>query len=92
MLASTQYGHVRLVCCPEAIVDDRAAIARWKAETATRIGCTHFIECDAEQAIGISATAPHLIVTWWREDAGIGWTVGAAAQSVLRSSPLSSGR
>jgi adenine/guanine phosphoribosyltransferase-like PRPP-binding protein len=91
MLASTQYGQVPLVCCQAAIVEDRAAVTRWKAETATRNGCTHFIECDAEQAIGISAQAPHLIVTWWQEGAGVGWTVGAAAQTVFPLSPRRSG-
>lgn len=62
------------------MADDKQSVAQFKAEAATRWGCTHFIECDAEQAIGISSHAPHLIVTWWSASAGRGWTIGAAAQ------------
>lgn len=80
-LAATPLQHVPLECCSESISPDNDSIARFKAETATRWGCTHFIECDAEQAIRISGHAPHLIVTWWSAEAGRGWTVGAAAQA-----------
>jgi hypoxanthine phosphoribosyltransferase len=79
-VAETPYRHLPLECRPESIAGDKGAIARFKAETATRWGCTHFIECDAEQAIEISGHAPHLIVTWWSAETERGWTVGAAAQ------------
>lgn len=79
-LAATPYRRLPLECRPESIAGDKDSVARLKAETATRWGCTHFIECDAEQAIEISAHAPHLIVTWWSAASGRGWTVGAAAQ------------
>jgi hypoxanthine phosphoribosyltransferase len=79
-LAATPYRHLPLEFGPESIAGDNLAIARFKAETATKFGCTHFIERDAEQAIAISAHAPHLIVTWWSMAAAQGWTVGAAAQ------------
>jgi hypothetical protein len=79
-LAATRYRDVTVEFCPEPIAGDTTTIARRKAEIATRWGCTHFIECDAEQAIGISAHAPHLIVTWWSVAIGRGWIVGAAAQ------------
>jgi hypoxanthine phosphoribosyltransferase len=76
----TPYLGLALECRPDQIFADARSLARYKAETATRWGCTHFIECDAEQAIAISAHAPHLIVTWWSLASGQGWTVGAAAQ------------
>jgi hypothetical protein len=79
-LAATPYRSLPLECRPEPIGGDKHSVARFKAETATRWGCTHFIECDAEQAIEISGHAPHLIVTWWPAESGRGWTVGAAAQ------------
>jgi hypoxanthine phosphoribosyltransferase len=74
------YLGLALECRPDPVPADARSLARYKAETATRWGCTHFIECDAEQAIAISAHAPHLIVTWWSLAAGRGWTVGAAEQ------------
>ncbi len=79
-LAATPYRGLPLQCRPDSVAGDTAAIARFKAETATRWGCTHFVECDAEQAIGIAGHAPHLIVTWWSIAAGRGWIIGAAAQ------------
>ena len=79
-IASTPYRRLPLECRPASVAGDKASIARFKAETATRFGCTHFIECDAEQAIEISGHAPHLIVTWWSVETGQGWTIGAAAQ------------
>jgi hypothetical protein len=54
-------------------------MARFKAEAATRFGCTHFTDCDAEQAIVVAAHAAHLLVTWWSIEARRGWTIGAAA-------------
>jgi hypoxanthine phosphoribosyltransferase len=80
LLAPTPYRHLPLEFCQAPVATDKKAAARLKAETATRWGCTHFIECDAGQAIAISGHAPHLIVTWWSAEAGQGWTVGAAAQ------------
>ncbi len=79
-LATTEYRNFPLECRPETISAEPAAIAQFKAETATRWGCTHFFECDAGQAIRIAAHAPHLIVMWWPAGAGRGWVVGAAAQ------------
>jgi hypoxanthine phosphoribosyltransferase len=77
-LAPTSYANLPLICA--GAPGDKSTVARWKAETATRWGCTHFIECDSEQAICISATAPHLLVTWWDTVSRQGWTIGAAAQ------------
>jgi hypothetical protein len=79
-LASTPYRDLPLQCRQNATADDKESIARFKADAATRWGCTHFLERDAEQAIGISGHAPHLIVTWWSAASGRGWTIGAAAQ------------
>jgi len=77
-LSATRYRDLPLECCPDTGAGDNAAIARVKAETATRWGCTHFIDCDAEQAIRVAAHAPHLIVTWWQAASERGWTIGAA--------------
>ena len=79
-LALTPYRDLPLECRPDSASGDRHGVARFKAQTATRWGCTHFVECDAAQAIEISAHAPHLIVTWWSEECGKGWVIGAAAQ------------
>ncbi len=79
-LTSTPYRDFLLECRPVLAPTDGWTLARFKAETATRVGCTHVIDCDAEQAIGISSQAPHLIVTWWSIHAARGWTIGAAAQ------------
>jgi hypoxanthine phosphoribosyltransferase len=82
-LATTPYRHLPLELCEETTAGDSDGIARLKATIATRWGCTHFIECNAEQAIGISCHAPHLIVTWWSVASGQGWIVGTAAQSAI---------
>jgi hypoxanthine phosphoribosyltransferase len=81
-LSATPYRDLPLECRPDTIDGDKNSVARFKAETATRWGCTHIIEWDAEQAIRISAHAPHLIVTWRPIGSGHGWTVGAATRSV----------
>ncbi len=47
---------------PHDVPDDIASVSAYKARVATRWGCTHFIESEAEQAIRIAAAAPHLIV------------------------------
>ena len=93
-LGATPYRHLPLECRPDSTAGSEnsvapnsvaptsvapTSVARYKAEIATRWGCTHFIECDAVQAIQIAAQAPHLIVTWWSAEAGRGWIVGAAA-------------
>jgi hypoxanthine phosphoribosyltransferase len=80
VLAATPYQGLPLDCAPEPAAGDKYSSAGRKAEAAIRWGCTHFIDCDAEQAIAVSAHAPHLIVTWWSTEAGRGWTIGAAAQ------------
>jgi len=87
-LAATPYRELPLELCREMTPSGKHGIARLKAEIATRWGCTHFIECDAEQAIEISGHAPHLIVTWWSVAAEQGWIVGAAAQPAV-TVPLS---
>jgi hypoxanthine phosphoribosyltransferase len=79
-LAATPYRNLPLECRPETTLADQSAIAQYKAETATRWGCTHFIECDAALAIKIAANAAHLLVTWWPEGSAHGWIIGAAAQ------------
>ena len=77
-----RWGHagLRVICRPAGISDDIAAVARYKAETATRWGCTHFVESEAEQAIRIAALAPHLVVSWWSAADLRGWMIGSAGQ------------
>jgi hypoxanthine phosphoribosyltransferase len=55
--------------------------AGYKAQAATRWGCTMFVETDPEQAIRIAALAPHLMVRWWSPAEGRAWPIGAAAQT-----------
>jgi hypoxanthine phosphoribosyltransferase len=80
VLATTPYRVLPLECCPDTVAADPSAVARYKAETATRWGCTHFIECDSALAIQIAANAAHLIVTWWPAGSARGWIIGAVAQ------------
>jgi hypothetical protein len=87
-LATTPYRNLPLQCRPDTTAPEQSAIARFKAETATRWGCTHFFECDAEQAIQIAAHAAHLIVMWWPAGAERGWVIGAAAQPETPSRPI----
>jgi hypothetical protein len=54
-------------------------IARYKAEAATRLGCTHFVESDPAQTILIAAHAPHLVVSWWSAAEARAFLVGAAS-------------
>src|SRR6195952_5721706 len=68
-------------CRPHDMPDDVVSVARYKAATATRWGCTHFIESDPEQAIRIAAAAPHLVGSWWSAEEIRAWTIGAAAYS-----------
>ncbi|MBD3921362.1 phosphoribosyltransferase [Paenibacillus sp. PR3] len=37
----------------------------WKAKKALELGCTHYVESDAEQAVFIAALYPQLRVIWW---------------------------
>ena len=87
LLATTPYRNLPLECCPDAAAQEPSAIAHYKAATATRWGCTHFIECDPGLAIQIAAGAAHLIVSWWPPGAERGWIVGAAAQPDTRALP-----
>lgn len=77
-LARHGHGSLALECRPDRLSRRPAMVARYKAETATRIGCTHFVESEPQQAILIAALAPHLIVTWWSPERGHPFTVGAA--------------
>ena len=66
-------------CRPAGRDTAPSAVADYKARAATRWGCTHFIESEAEQAVRIAAAAPHLVVTWWSAAERRGMVVGAAA-------------
>ncbi len=72
-MAAWRWSAARTACPAAPLM-----VARYKAETATRIGCTHFVESEPQQAILIAALAPHLIVTWWSPERGRPFTVGAA--------------
>jgi hypoxanthine phosphoribosyltransferase len=79
-LAHWGYADLNLECRPPEVPDDIASVARYKAATATRWGCTHFVESEPEQAIRIAALAPHLMVSWWSPDETRAWMIGAARQ------------
>ena len=64
-LARWGHGALPLECRPADMPHNPDTVARYKAEAATRWGCTHFVESDAEQALRIAAHAPHLVVSWW---------------------------
>ena len=81
-LARHGHGDLHLECRPDDMTHDRTLIAGYKAETATRWGCTHFVESEAEQALRIAAMAPHLIVSWWSPTEARAWLIGAVAQPV----------
>ncbi|MGE0419039.1 MAG: hypothetical protein AB7O80_19725 [Acetobacteraceae bacterium] len=78
-LAQHGYGDLPLECRPAGIADDLASVSHYKAMTATRWGCTHFVESEPEQAIRIAAHAPHLVVSWWSADETRAWMIGAAS-------------
>jgi hypoxanthine phosphoribosyltransferase len=78
-LARHGHGHLRVECRPDSMPHDEALIARYKAEAATRLGCTHYVESDPMQAILISAHAPHLLVSWWSAAQARAFLVGAAS-------------
>ncbi|MBC7634887.1 MAG: phosphoribosyltransferase [Acetobacteraceae bacterium] len=77
-LARHGHGGLHVQSRPADIGNDLASVTRYKAEAATRWGCTHYVESVAEQAIRIAALAPHLVVSWWSASDARGWIVGAA--------------
>jgi len=79
-LAQWGHGVLPLECRPDDLPHTPDAVARYKAEAATRWGCTHFVESDAEQALRIAAHAPHLVVSWWSAADARAWLIGVAAQ------------
>jgi hypoxanthine phosphoribosyltransferase len=79
-LAQWGFQDLALECRPDEMADNIVSVARYKAVTATRWGCTHFIGSDPEQAIRIAAAAPHLMVLWWPAVELRPWIIGAAAQ------------
>ncbi|MEJ0019888.1 MAG: phosphoribosyltransferase family protein [Acetobacteraceae bacterium] len=79
-LARWGHGDLPLECRPDTVPHTPHTVARYKAETATRWGCTHFVESDAEQALRIAAHAPHLVVSWWSAADTRAWLIGVAAQ------------
>jgi hypoxanthine phosphoribosyltransferase len=77
-LARWGFHGLNLACRPHEVPADPASVARYKAMTATRWGCTHFIESEPEQAIRIAAIACHLVVSWWSAAETRAWVIGAA--------------
>ncbi|MBV8121163.1 MAG: phosphoribosyltransferase [Alphaproteobacteria bacterium] len=78
-LARWGFQGLKLECRPNEVGADLASVARYKAITATRWGCTNFIESEPEQAIRIAALAPHLVVSWWSAAETRAWVIGAAS-------------
>ncbi len=79
-LARWGFHGLKLECRPDGVGEDVPSVARYKAMTATRWGCTNFIESEPEQAIRIAALAPHLVVTWWSAADTRAWVIAAAGQ------------
>ena len=77
-LARAGHGALAVECRPVVLGFTPAEVADHKARTATRWGCTHFVESDAEQAVRIASAAPHLVVTWWIAAERRGVVLGAA--------------
>ena len=73
------FGDLPLQMRPADCPDDIDAVVRHKAEIATRLGCSHYIESEAPQAVRIAALAPHLTVLWWHAQTTGGYVVAAAA-------------
>ena len=86
-LARWGHGALPLECRPDGMPHEPALIARYKAETATRWGCTHFVESDAAQTLLIAAHAPHLVVSWWSAAEARAWLIGVAAQPLRTPRP-----
>ncbi len=80
VLAQHGCADFRLKCRPGGCPDDIVSLARYKADVATQIGCTHFIESHSRQAVFIAAFAPHLLVSWWSREMRTGYMVGVAAK------------
>jgi len=78
-LARHGHAHLPLQCRPDSMQHETTLIARYKAETATRLGCTHYIESDPAQTILIAAHAPHLLVSWWSAAEARAFLVGATS-------------
>jgi adenine/guanine phosphoribosyltransferase-like PRPP-binding protein len=72
------HGALALECCPHPPGAAPALVAGHKAQAATRLGCTHFVESDAGQAILIAAAAPHLVVSWWSAGEGRAYVIAAS--------------
>jgi adenine/guanine phosphoribosyltransferase-like PRPP-binding protein len=79
-MARWGHGELPLECRPGDVPHTSDTVARYKANTATRWGCTHFVESDAEQALRVAAYAPHLVVSWWSATDARAWLIAAAAQ------------
>lgn len=79
-LARHGHGGLALQMRPPGVATDLDSVARYKADAATRWGCTHFVESEPEQAIRIAACAPHLVVSWWSAAEARHWIIGAAMQ------------
>lgn len=86
-LAEHGYHSLQLECRPAGVAAEIGAVTRYKAATATRWGCTHFIESEPEQAIRIAALAPHLVVSWWSAEELRAWVVGAAGGAATPPAP-----
>ncbi len=84
-LALHGYAGLELECRPADVANDIASVCRYKARTAMRRGCTHFVESEPEQAIRIAAEAPHLVVSWWSADETRAWMIGAAGSPQSRT-------
>jgi hypoxanthine phosphoribosyltransferase len=80
-LARWRFQALKLACRPDEVPADLPSVAYYKAMTATRWGCTHFIESEPEQAIRIAAIARHLVVSWWSAAETRAWIIAAVGSA-----------
>lgn len=77
-LARCGYARLAVHCRAAGTAAEVISHASDKARLASRLGCTHLIEAEPDQAIQIAAMAPHLVVTWWSTGEDRGYVLGSA--------------
>ena len=73
------FAGIELVMRDPSVHDDSPGqVARYKASSAVRLSCTHFIESDPIQAVHIASAAPLIRVIWWEAESNRAIMIGAS--------------
>lgn len=70
---TTQWLHQQGLSAPLYLRNDgiefpsALTTAQWKGATAIALGCTHYVESEAAQAIHMASLFPELQVSWWNQ-------------------------